>query len=65
MNKILPNSNTLEEGTLAHDTVVHAETINCKVIPNLTEDQKNTLVDLCEEKILLRRSVYITSRVFF
>ena len=44
MNKILPNSNTLEEGTLAHDTIVHAETINGKVIPNLTEEEKKKLL---------------------
>ena len=50
MNKILPNSNTLEEGTLAHDTIVHAETINGKVIPNLTEEEKKKLQEEMEKR---------------
>ena len=39
---ILPHPDTVE-GTLAHDTIVHANTIHGKIVPDLTESQKKKL----------------------
>ena len=40
----LESSKKLEEGTLAHDTVAHAEKIHDKTIPDLTESEKKKLL---------------------
>ena len=36
----LESSKKLEEGTLAHDTVAHAEKIHGKIVPDLTKSEK-------------------------
>ena len=40
----LESSKKLEEGTLAHDTVAHAEKIHGKIVPNLTASEKKKLL---------------------
>ena len=40
----LESSKTLEEGTLAHDTVAHAEKIHGKIVPDLTASEKKKLL---------------------
>ena len=40
---LLPNPATVE-GTLAHDTIVHANTIHGKTVPDLTESEKKKLL---------------------
>ena len=40
----LESSKKLEEGTLAHDTVAHAEKIHGKIVPDLTASEKKKLL---------------------
>ena len=40
----LESSKKLEEGTLAHDTVAHAEKIHGKIVPDLTKSDKKKLL---------------------
>ena len=40
----LESSKKLDEGTLAHDTVAHAEKIHGKISPDLTESEKKKLL---------------------